>query len=538
MAKTLSLDVLEKIVQILLSNQNKINLLHNDLSVESNNGNVCRIKTNQFINGLEIDIKNILSLLDRIKIDLKTNLNNIQKTYCLNNDKNMFQDILICGCCDCCRYHKCCECSTNNCSEFQQLNISNINNNNNNISHECIKERVNSSQDHNNNNDYENIKTFNDNNFHNYNNPQLSSGVRNNYNNYPNLNSDFFKNDNNNNNDNCNINNDYNPLKYYNKEPNLNIENKGKILNPEIASFTPRNNINYNNYLNDYPSPLGYIKKQLINMDKDDNNLPIAEKIKNSAIIKSKRFHGSKSFDNLEGPEFPNKNKAKIINNNNKNNNYSSYNNNNYNYTFKEPTKNDTLNIDDINRKNININYTNKKNKRSNENAFDNNLINNNKNKNKSSLSQKKKKLEKINDIQKFLNKLYKQPKEINNRFKKIYGEDIEEKLLNGDIDNENLIEMDNILDKIIKMSIWGKDDNNIKKRGASNSNDKQNKKRKQNFVYNPVQEKIKLMKSVKDKQAYFREFPRGWYCTKEYFINNGTEINNENLNKYKFNNY
>ena len=138
-----------------------------------------------------------------------------------------------------------------------------------------------------------------------------------------------------------------------------------------------------------------------------------------------------------------------------------------------------------------------------------------------------------MNKIQIFLNKLYKQPKEIANRFKKIYGDDIELKLLNGDIDNNNLTEMDNILKKIIKMSIWGKEGNNGEKSRDSNSYDKEDVKRKHYFVYNPIQEKIKLMKSLKNKQAYFREFPRGWYSTKEYFINNGTEINNENINKY-----
>ena len=532
MTKTLPLEVLEKIVQILLSNQNKINLLRNDLSTQSSNGNNVRVKTNQFINGLEIDIKNILSLLDRIKNDLKNNPNNIQKTYCLNNDTNMFQDILICGSCDCCRCHKCCECSTNNCSDIQQLNISSNNNNKNNISNEYIKERINSDQDEN-NSDYPNIKTFNDNNFQNYNVPQPSSSISNNHITYPNLNLDNnFTKDNNN-----NFNNNNNPLKYYNNEPSFNMNNnKGNIINFQIPSFTPRNNINYNkNFLSDYPKPLGYIRKQPFNqfnnLDIEDNNLPMEEKIKNSAIMKSKRFHGSKSFDNLESP-FQNRNKAKIIKNNNNNfknnyNNYNSKNNNIFTNSFKEPKKNDMLNINDINKNNININYSNKKNKRNNANIFDNNINSNNKN----SLSQKKKKLEKINDIQRFLNKLYKQPKDINNRFKKIFGDDIEEKLLNGDIGKDNLIEMDNILDKIIKMSIWGEEDTKNKKRGASNSYDK--KYKKQNFVYNPVQEKIKLMKSVKDKQAYFREFPRGWYSTKEYFINNGTEINNENVNKY-----
>ena len=39
----------------------------------------------------------------------------------------------------------------------------------------------------------------------------------------------------------------------------------------------------------------------------------------------------------------------------------------------------------------------------------------------------------------------------------------------------------------------------------------------------------------MKNNQAYYREFPRGWYSTKEYFINNGTEINNEDVNKYVY---
>jgi hypothetical protein len=63
MSSPLSLEGIEKIFQILQSNQNKINLLNNDLTNEGNN---IKTKTIQFLNGLEIDIKNILSLLDRI----------------------------------------------------------------------------------------------------------------------------------------------------------------------------------------------------------------------------------------------------------------------------------------------------------------------------------------------------------------------------------------------------------------------------------------------------------------------------------------
>ena len=112
-----------------------------------------------------------------------------------------------------------------------------------------------------------------------------------------------------------------------------------------------------------------------------------------------------------------------------------------------------------------------------------------------------------------------------------MFGNYMEDKLLSGEINNEKLNEMNNILDKIVKMSIWGENEKIKKKKpDLSNSSDK---KRKINFIYNPIQEKIKLMKSMKNNQAYYREFPRGWYSTKEYFINNGTDINNEDINKY-----
>ena len=127
-------------------------------------------------------------------------------------------------------------------------------------------------------------------------------------------------------------------------------------------------------------------------------------------------------------------------------------------------------------------------------------------------LSNEKRKLNK-NEL--FLDKLSKQPKEIINRFKSIYGIDIEQKLLNNEINGTNLNEMENILNKIISMSIWGKSEN-------------KNKKRRIKFNYNPIQEKVKLKQAITNKQAQYKEYPRGWYSTKEYFINNGTAINND----------
>ena len=534
MTKIIPLEVLEKIIQILLSNQNKITLLRSDLSNNLLDGNNTKKRTNQFLNGLDIDIKNILSLLNRERIDLnKNNSNEIHNTYCLNNDKNMFQDIIICGCCECCKCQKFCDYNTINCSENQRLNISNINQNQNNRNKEYIKENINLEDDK--NNEFSKNKTFNNNKMSNYNIQSPSSRINYNYTN-PNFNYDDIYNNNNN--------NKYRTLNQ-NNEQNLNINNNQRnLINSSLPYYSNNYNNNDNN-LNDFPKQFGYIKKKSFkNMDIDEDNLPIHEKIKNSAIMKSKRFHNSRSFDNIQSPPFINKNKAKIIsikNNNNFPNEYKNSNNINNNQNFKDynnDNNNNLLNMNGINKGS----FSNKKNKKNN-NLFNNNYDNNNidnlfnnkrEDNNKNNLAQKKKKMEKINNIQNFLNKLYKQPKDIINRFKIIYGNDIEEKLLNEDINDDNLNEMENILDKIIKMSIWGKDDNiKNKKRGASSSLDKKSKRRKQNFKYNPVQEKIKLMTSIKDKQAYFREFPRGWYSTKEYFINNGTEINNENINKY-----
>jgi len=202
-----------------------------------------------------------------------------------------------------------------------------------------------------------------------------------------------------------------------------------------------------------------YKTYQYLNPNPNYNNIennPIQNRYKKSAIMKSKRFNINKSYDKLNrNPTSPIK-KARIIRH---------------------------YNITDAN----------------------NNFINNDK------------KYKNKNQI--FLDKLNNQPKEIIDRFKSIYGNDVEQKLMNNEVNNKDLNEMDNILNKIIKMSIWGK--------GEKNSKEK-NKKRMR-FKYNPIQEKIKLKQALSNKQAIYREYPRGWNSTKEYFINNGTAINNDN---------
>ena len=113
------------------------------------------------------------------------------------------------------------------------------------------------------------------------------------------------------------------------------------------------------------------------------------------------------------------------------------------------------------------------------------------------------------------------------NRFKELYGDDVKEKILNGEIKDEKIDEMDNILDKIKKMCIWG--DNNSKnknKRWISNSLNKTKKKNNINQI--PLDDKIESYRNIfNNRQTNYREFPRGWFSTKEYFINNGTTVVN-----------
>ena len=38
-----------------------------------------------------------------------------------------------------------------------------------------------------------------------------------------------------------------------------------------------------------------------------------------------------------------------------------------------------------------------------------------------------------------------------------------------------------------------------------------------------------RVKQAITNKQTQYKEYPRGWNSTKEYFINNGTSINNDN---------
>ena len=92
------------------------------------------------------------------------------------------------------------------------------------------------------------------------------------------------------------------------------------------------------------------------------------------------------------------------------------------------------------------------------------------------------------------------------NLLKKALGEDIGEKLLSGNINERELYKVVQILKK--------HQEDNLKKK-------KHFKKRK----FNTPSDKLLLKEKLKNNRYNYREFPRGWSSTKDYFINNGTNL-------------
>ena len=89
---------------------------------------------------------------------------------------------------------------------------------------------------------------------------------------------------------------------------------------------------------------------------------------------------------------------------------------------------------------------------------------------------------------------------------KKELGEDIGEKLLSGNITEKELYKVVKELKKI--------QENNLRK-----------KKLFTKKKFNQPSDKILLKQKLSNKRYNFREFPRGWSSTKDYFINNGTPL-------------
>ena len=137
---------------------------------------------------------------------------------------------------------------------------------------------------------------------------------------------------------------------------------------------------------------------------------------------------------------------------------------------------------------------------------------------------------DKAKRIQKIIDVAFSDPN-ILDELKKQFGNDIGKKLLNGDISDDLLEKMENVLDKLNKLYPYRGDQKKLS----------EDKKIKYNNIkcrkFNQPRDKRLLREMIKSKQYNFREFPRGWDSTKEYFVNNGStsiKQNNKSKNKNK----
>ena len=224
----------------------------------------------------------------------------------------------------------------------------------------------------------------------------------------------------------------------------------------------------------------------------------------------------SNKLDKSQNANYEMSNKENLDNNNKECreiNNYTDYRNKNI-FTFSEQKNKNSkeeLNNNIIPQKNSNINTSN------NNNAYftdDNNFnyprtyVYQRRSKEEEELEKQKKEIIKniISDIFQDVKKL--------NLLKKELGDDIGEKLLSGKINEKELYKVVEILKK---------NQENIMKR----------KKVIQKKKFNQPSDKILLREKLNNKRYNFREYPRGWSSTKDYFINNGTTyIRNKRFKK------
>ena len=110
--------------------------------------------------------------------------------------------------------------------------------------------------------------------------------------------------------------------------------------------------------------------------------------------------------------------------------------------------------------------------------------------------------------IRNIITEIFQDAKKLN-LLKKELGDDIGEKLLSGKINEKELYKVVEILKK---------NQENIMKR----------KKVIQKKKFNQPSDKILLREKLNNKRYNYREYPRGWSSTKDYFINNGTTYNRD----------
>ena len=136
----------------------------------------------------------------------------------------------------------------------------------------------------------------------------------------------------------------------------------------------------------------------------------------------------------------------------------------------------------------------------------------------------------KINRVQKLVMEAFKDEDTVN-KLKQKLGDDFESKLTHANIDEAYLDKIEQALIEINQETLDSNANNNINLVDSDKLSKRlqiaQNAKtKKQQFKSPPKDQmyyKAQLKKDITDKQYHYREYPRGWTSSKDYFVNNNT---------------
>ena len=123
---------------------------------------------------------------------------------------------------------------------------------------------------------------------------------------------------------------------------------------------------------------------------------------------------------------------------------------------------------------------------------------------------------EKITRVQKIVMEAFKDEDTVT-KLKEKLGDDFEEKLTKAEVTEEYLAQIENALHEINTQN-----PQRISKRLQIAQGVNQKKKSK-DIARDQLYYKTQLKRAITDKQCYYKEYPRGWNSSKDYFVNNNT---------------
>lgn len=126
---------------------------------------------------------------------------------------------------------------------------------------------------------------------------------------------------------------------------------------------------------------------------------------------------------------------------------------------------------------------------------------------------------EKIKRVQKIVMEAFKDEETVNQLREKL-GDDFEDKLTKGDINEEYLDKIDEALNEIKHNQ--KQSPQKISKR-LQIAQGAHTKKKIKDPMKDQMYYKTQLKKAITDKQCHYKEYPRGWNSSKDYFVNNNS---------------